>query len=44
MKSSFKFIKEIDNYERYLIEKYGGKIWVEPALKGNAFKFQITTS
>ncbi|MEW5894762.1 MAG: cache domain-containing protein [Candidatus Omnitrophota bacterium] len=24
-----------------IIEKHGGKIWVEPALKGNAFKFLL---
>lgn len=26
---------------REIVEKHGGTIWVEPALKGNAFKFQI---
>ena len=25
-----------------IIEKHGGRIWVEPALKGNAFKFEIS--
>ncbi len=24
-----------------IVERHGGKIWVEPALKGNSFKFQI---
>jgi len=27
-----------------IIERHGGKIWVEPALKGNSFKFQIPKS
>jgi len=27
-----------------IIERHGGHIWVEPALKGNSFKFQIPRS